>query len=371
MIFKIKYSNDQIMTASSKKHLFKQMKSKLLLLALGILMACNSPEKPDKQAASTSTGSIKTGGNRMITIDGKYKVWTKKVGSGKIKVLLLHGGPGFSHDYFECFDDFLPAEGMEIYYYDQLGCGNSDAPADTTLWNIPRYVEEVEQVRKGLGLDHFYILGHSWGSLLAMEYLDKYQSHVKGAVFSNMTASIKDYVAYSEVLKTKLFSERDKSVYDSLDRLKAYASPQYTDLLMNKLYTQVICRLPLEQWPEPLMRAFKKTNQTIYMQMQGVDEFHVTGNFKNWDFWDRLPDIKVPALVLGGLHDEMNPQSMKKEGFLLPNSRTYLCPEGSHMAMYDDQQRYFSALITFLKEVDQDSFKADDKHIIKTNLKHE
>ncbi|MEJ7674966.1 MAG: alpha/beta fold hydrolase [Chitinophagaceae bacterium] len=95
------------------------------------------------------------------------------------------------HDYFECFEDFLPKEGIEFYYYDQLGVGNSDIPTDTSLWNIPRYVEEVEQVRKGLGLENFYLLGHSWGSMLAMEYLQKYQSHVKGAVLSNMTAGVR------------------------------------------------------------------------------------------------------------------------------------------------------------------------------------
>jgi len=340
------------------------MKNKLLFVALtglAALTACNSPKKNQVSNNPVKTDSIKTGGNKLIEIDGKYKVWTKKVGDGKIKVLLLHGGPGFSHDYLECFDDFLPKEGMEIYYYDQLGCGNSDKPADTTLWTVPRYVEEVEQVRKGLGLDNFYIVGHSWGTLLAMEYLDKYQPHVKGAVFSNMTGSLKDYIDYTAILKSRLFTPGDKALYDSLDSRKAYTSAQYTDLLMNKLYTQVLCRMPLEKWPEPLMRTFKKPNQTIYLQMQGVDEFHVTGNFKNWDFWDRLPKLKIPVLVLGGQYDEMNPASMKKEGRLLPNSRTYLCPEGSHMAMYDDQQRYFSSLITFLKDVDQGTFKADAK----------
>lgn len=337
------------------------MKLTLLLVALTTLLACKQPEKPIVPNISGNTDTIKTGGSKLISIDGRYKVWTKKVGDGKIKVLLLHGGPGFSHDYMECFEDFLPKEGMEIYYYDQLGCGNSDNPADTTLWNTHRYVEEVEQVRKGLGLDQFYIVGHSWGSMLAMEYLAKYQSHVKGAVFSNMTAGIKDYTDYSDTLKRKLFSAADKALYDSLDKRKAYSSPQYTDLLMNKLYSQVICRIPLAQWPEPLLRGFRKANQTIYIQMQGVDEFHVTGNFKNWDFWSRLPDIKIPVLVLGGQHDEMNPESMKKEGQLLPDSRTYLCPDGSHMSMYDDQQRYFSALTNFLKEVDSGTFKADKK----------
>jgi proline iminopeptidase len=338
------------------------MKQLLLPLVVSMICACQSPQPSQQPGNTTSPGNeIKTGGSKMILIDGKYKIWTKKVGNGKIKVLLLHGGPGFSHDYMECFEDFLPGEGLEIYYYDQLGSGNSDVPADTSLWHLPRFVEEVEQVRKGLQLDHFYVVGHSWGSMLAMEYAHKYQAHLKGVVLSNMTASIPDYVNYTEKLKHTYFSNADLALYDSLDKKKAYTSPLYTELLMNKLYTKVLCRMPLDKWPEPLTRAFKKVNTGVYTQMQGVDEFHVTGNFKNWDFWSRLPDLKVPALVLGGQYDEMNPASMRREGKLLPNSRTYLCPEGSHLSMYDDQQRYFSALTSFIKDVDTGNFKADLK----------
>ncbi|MBK5278752.1 MAG: proline iminopeptidase-family hydrolase [Bacteroidia bacterium] len=295
----------------------------------------------------------------MVTVDGKYQVWTKKIGSGNIKVLLLHGGPGFTHDYFECFEDFLPQAGIEFYYYDQLGVGNSDIPADTSLWTISRYVEEVEQVRQGLGLEDFYLLGHSWGSMLAMEYLQKYQDHVKAAILSNMTAGIKSYVAYSVKLKEDLFTPAEIKKYDSLDKLQMYASPEYQELLMTKLYGNVVCRL--DPWPEPFVRAFKKANTSIYIQMQGVDEFHVTGNFKNWEMWDRLPNIKVPTLVIGGEKDEMNPEDMRKEGKLIPNSRTYLCPNGSHLSMYDDQQNYFNNLVAFLKDVEENKFTSDPK----------
>jgi len=329
-------------------------------------MSCRETSQPGQATSNTTTSpdsiyEIKTGGNKLIRVDGKYNVWTKKIGDGKIKVLLLHGGPGFTHDYFECFEDFLPKEGVEFFYYDQLGCGNSDIPNDTSLWNIPRFVEEVEQVRKGLGLDSFYLLGHSWGGMLAMEYLQKYQSHVKAAVLSNMTAGMKSYISYSKQLKEKYFSKEDTRIFDSLDKLKQYGSPQYQDLLMNKLYTQVICRIPLENWPEPILRVFKKANQNIYIHMQGVDEFHVTGNFKDWEMWDRLPNIKVPTLVLGGMYDEMNPEDMKREGKLIPNSRTYLCPNGSHLSMYDDQVNYFKNLLAFLKDVDAGRFVADKK----------
>jgi proline iminopeptidase len=242
-----------------------------------------------------------------------------------------------------------------------LGVGNSDIPTDTSLWNIPRYVEEVEQVRKGLGLENFYLLGHSWGSMLAMEYLQKYQSHVKGAVLSNMTAGVKSYVSYSNKQKDEFLSKEELATYDSLDKRGLYDSPEYQDLLMNKLYTRNVCRMPVANWPEPLLRAFKKANHSIYIQMQGVDEFHVTGNFKDWEMWDRLPNIKVPTLVLGGMYDEMNPEDMKREGQLIPNSRTYLCPNGSHLSMYDDQQNYFTSLIAFLKDVDGNKFTADKK----------
>jgi proline iminopeptidase len=302
---------------------------------------------------------IMTGGVKMITVDGKYQVWTKKIGNGDIKVLLLHGGPGFTHDYFECFEDFLPQAGIEFYYYDQLGCGNSDIPSDTSLWNIPRYVEEVEQVRIGLGLDNFYLIGHSWGGMLAMEYLQKYQKHVKGTVISDMTAGIKEYKTYMEQLKNKFFSKQDLKTYDSLDLLGKYDSPKYQELLMNKLYSQIICRL--NPWPEPLMRSFKKYNSSIYIQMEGIDEFHITGNFKNWEIWDRLPNILVPTLIIGGMNEGMNPDDFKREGKLIPNSRTYLCPNGSHLCMYDDQQNYFNNLIAFLKDVQENKFKSDPK----------
>lgn len=332
------------------------IRSLLLLSVVLLLLACstNSERKSIPQYTEVQSGGVK-----MITIDGKYQVWTKKVGSGDIKVLLLHGGPACPHDYFECFESFLPQAGIEFYYYDQLGCGNSDMPSDTSLWTLERYVEEVEQVRKGLGLENFYLLGHSWGGMLAMTYLQKYQGSVKGAVLSNITAGIQSYVGYSNQLKQELFTPAEIKRYDSLDKLGLYSSPEYQELLMNKLYSKVVCQL--NPWPEPLMRAFKKLNAPIYIQMQGVDEFHITGNFKNWEMWDQLPNIKVPTLVIGGMKDEMNPEDMKREGTLIPNSRTYLCPNGGHLAMYDDQQNYFNNLIAFLKDVQENKFTPDPK----------
>jgi proline iminopeptidase len=109
--------------------------------------------------------NIKTGGVKLVQVDGKYNVWTKKVGNSSTKMLTLHGGPGLTHEGFECFEDFLPQAGIEFYYYDQLGSDYSDQPKDKSLWTVDRFREEVEQVRMTLGLESFYLYGHSWGGM--------------------------------------------------------------------------------------------------------------------------------------------------------------------------------------------------------------
>ena len=116
------------------------------------------------------------------TPKGTFKVWTKRIGNNpKIKVLLLHGGPGLTHELYESFEGYLPKEGIEFIYYDQLGSYYSDQPKDKSLWTNERFVEEVEQVRIALGLnkDNFYVLGQSWGGILAMDYALKYQKNYK------------------------------------------------------------------------------------------------------------------------------------------------------------------------------------------------
>ena len=145
-----------------------------------------------------------SGGVKLVSVStpkGEFRVWTKRVGNNpRIKVLLLHGGPGATHEYFEAFDSYLPAAGIEYYYYDQLGSFYSDQPDEPDLWELPRFVDEVEQVRRALGLnrDNFFLLGHSGGGVLAIEYALRYQQHLKGLVISNMMASAPAYNAYAQ-----------------------------------------------------------------------------------------------------------------------------------------------------------------------------
>ncbi len=302
---------------------------------------------------STAVSEVKTAGIRLIPVDGKYRVWTKKVGSGKTKLLTLHGGPGGTHEYFECFEDFLPQRGIEFYYYDQLGSAYSDQPEDASLWTIERFREEVEQVRRGLGLDHFYLLGLSWGGMLGIEYVLKYPQHVKGFILSNMTASIPSYMDYVGKLRAAL----PKEILAVLERYEAkgdYDAPEYQEAMFGRVYSQHICRL--DPWPDPVVRTFKHLAKPVYNTMQGPNEFVVTGTFRDWDRWKDLPKIGVPTLVVGARYDEMSVDDIRREGSLIPNSRVWICENGSHLAMWDDQEAYFRGLIGFLEDVEAGRF---------------
>ena len=301
-----------------------------------------------------------TGGIKMVPIQtpsGEFKVWTKRVGNNpRIKVLFLHGGPGGTHELFECADGYFPAAQVEYYYYDQLGSARSDQPGDTSLWRTERFVEEVEQVRQALGLDssNFFLLGQSWGGILAMEYALKYQQNLKGLIISNMVASVPEYNKYAqEVLAPQLPPEVLKEVRE-IEAAGNFDDPRYAELLTEHYYTEHVLRIPLEEWPEAIERAFNNLNPEIYIQMQGYSEFGITGDasLKNWDRKADLHTITVPTLSVGAQYDTMDPEEMKWISEEVKNGRYLYCENGSHLSQYDDQKTWFEGIIRFLKDVD-------------------
>ncbi|MGB1307811.1 MAG: proline iminopeptidase-family hydrolase [Oceanihabitans sp.] len=304
------------------------------------------------------------GGIRMIPITtpkGDFKVWTKRVGNNPtIKVLLLHGGPGMTHEIYECFDGYFPQENIEYYYYDQLGSYYSDQPKDLSLWDLNRFVEEVEQVRIALGLnkDNFYLYGQSWGGILGMQYALKYQENLKGLIISNMVASIPEYQKYSdEVLAPKLDPEVLKEIM-SFENMEDYSNPRYLDLIVKNYYTKHVIRMPVDDWPEPINRSFKHLNPDVYVTMQGPSEFGIKGDatLKNWDVTKELHKITVPTLTIGATYDTMDPEHMKWISTEVQNGRFLLCPNGSHLSQFDDQKVFFKGLIGFIKDVDAGIF---------------
>jgi len=338
-----------------------------LLGVLALFAACTQTETaPGDNSLKTyfahSEPGIQTGGTKIVTLKtdkGDFKLWTKRIGNNpRIKLLLLQGGPGCSHDYFQCMESFLPAEGIEFIYYDQLGTGFSDNPNDTAFWDLPRYVEEVETVRQALGLnkDNFFLLGHSWGGILAMQYALKYQDNLKGLVISNMMASCPEYGQYAENVLSKQFDPAVLAEVRALEAKGDFSNPRYMELLIPNFYAKHICRIPLEEWPFPVTRSFELLNQSLYVTMQGPSEFGVAGRLANWDVKAQLPTIKTPTLSIGATHDTMDPEHMKWISTAIKKGRFLLCPNGSHMCMWDDQQTYMNGLIAFLKDVDSGKF---------------
>jgi proline iminopeptidase len=282
---------------------------------------------------------------------GNFNVWTKRFGNNpKIKVLLLHGGPAAGHEYMEAFESFFPKEGFEFYEYDQLGSSYSDQPNDSSLWTIDHFVDEVEQVRTALNLDknNFYLLGHSWGGILAIEYALKYQNNLKGLIISNMMSSCPDYGKYSEVL-AKDIDPKVVTEIKQLEAKKQYDNPRYEELLIPNFYAKHICRL--QKWPEPVVRSFRHLNKEIYTMMQGPSEFGISGRLANWDRKADLPKIVVPTLTIGGKYDTMDPEHMKWMSTQVKNGSYLYCPNGSHMSMYDDQQTYMKGVIDWIKKI--------------------
>jgi proline iminopeptidase len=330
------------------------------LTALVALSACSTKLKNEKSASKSTyfdnpDSSVQTGGVKVIAIQtpkGIYKVWTKRIGNNpKMKVLILHGGPGGTHEAYECFESFLPKEGIEFIYYDQLGSGNSDNPHDTSLYDLSRYVEEVEQVRSALKLDNknFFLYGQSWGGLLAMQYSLKYQKNIKGLIISNMMASCPAYGKYAKVVLAKQIPAEVLDTINMLEKKGDFQNPKYLDLLLPHFYAKHVIRLA--NWPEPVNRMFGKLNKELYTIMQGPSEFGVSGKLKNWDISKELKKITVPTLVIGATYDTMDPAYLEWMSKELPNGKFLLCKNGSHLCLYDDQQVYFKGLINFIKNV--------------------
>lgn len=330
---------------------------------ISLISSCSPPSQENPGTLNSYfdyKDSVEGGGVKRIEIStplGNFHVWTKRFGSNpRVKVLLLHGGPSATHEYMECFETFFLREGFEFYEYDQLGSYYSDQPKDSSLWTIDRFVDEVDQVRRAIGADssNFYLLGNSWGGLLAMEYALKHQQHLKGLVVANMMASAPAYGKYaSEVLAKQM----DPDVLAEIRNIEAkgdFGNPRYMDLLMPHFYAQHICRLT--EWPDAVDRAFKHLNADVYTLMQGPSEFGIQGRLAQWDITQRLKEIVVPTLMIGARYDTMDPAAMEAQSKMVQKGRYLFCPNGSHMAMWDDQKVFMTGVLQFLHDVDQNNF---------------
>ncbi len=289
-------------------------------------------------------------GVKKIFINNKFWVWTQKIGDGKINVLLLHGGPGQTHEYFEIFSKFLPAEGITIYYYDQFGSYYSQTPTqqqldDTSLWKISRYVDEVEQVRKGLRLKKLFVYGHSYGALLALAYTCKYPNHVQGLIFSDMNTSQQNFgkdISLAGVKTDSILS--DTPAFKELMQRKKNRQP-YDKSLYEKAFEETFTRnfvIRLDSLSDDLVRTKKHKNQQVAEKI-GPSTFSL-------DYASMIKKINIAVFVISGKYDFIiRPEETEALSKSFRNSQFYIVPNGGHICFADNASNYFSALVKFIQ----------------------
>jgi proline iminopeptidase len=273
-------------------------------------------------------------------------VWYKIIGAGKsgIPVLTLHGGPGYPHDYLEPLEQL--ADERPVIFYDQLGCGQSDRPDNLTLWRVDRFVRELAQVRGALGLDRMHLFGHSWGSMLGIDYVLSGAS-VTSLILASPALSIPRWMEDAAELRRTLPTD----VQETLARHEAAGT---TDTLRYRAatmqyYHRYMCLM--DPWPEPMNRSHEASSGVVYREMWGPSELCATGNLMDYDRTGRLCEIAVPTLYTCGRYDEATPQATAWYRSLTPAAQMRVFENCAHMPHLEDTDAYLAALRSFLDRV--------------------
>lgn len=282
-----------------------------------------------------------------------YRVWYRIVGEGeepgKLPLLCLHGGPGAAHDYLEPLEA-LADTGRRVIFYDQLGCGRSDQPHDPAMWQVPLFVEEVDAVRRALGLETIHLLGQSWGGMLAMEYALTQPAGLASLTIASSPASMLQWVAEANRLREELPPDVQRTLLTH-EAAGTTDAPEYQGAML-EFYRRHVCRL--DPFPDYVQRTFAQLerNPEVYHTMNGPSEFHVVGVLKTWDIRDRLGEIRVPTLVTSGRYDEATPLIAETVQRGIPGAEWVLFEESSHMAHAEEAERYLQVLADFLRRVE-------------------
>jgi proline-specific peptidase len=287
-----------------------------------------------------TTGHIPvTGGN----------VWYRRSGGGeRLPLLLLHGGPGAASYYMEPLAERLAAH-RPVVVYDQLGCGRSDRPEDTSLWTVDRSVQELEQVRAALGLDRCHLLGQSWGGWLAIDYMARQPEGIVGLVLASTSASIPQFMAEARRLIEQL-PEPASSTLISLGERGAYDDPDYL-AAVDVFYHRHLCRA--DPWPEALVKSVEQMDgNPVYLTMNGPTEFDVIGLLRDWDRSADLHRIASPTLITVGRYDELTPACAQTILEGVPDGRLVVFEESAHIAHLEEGERYAEVVEAFLREAE-------------------
>jgi len=282
-----------------------------------------------------------------------FKTWYRVVGEreepGKLPLLVLHGGPGATHDYLEPLEA-LATTGRRVILYDQLGNGNSDKPHAPSLWTVELFVDEVSAVRQALRLDRIHLLGHSWGGMLAMEYALTRPAGLISLIVASSPASMPQWVSEANRLRAELPAEVQRVLLKH-EEAGTTDDPAYQEAMF-VFYRRHVCRL--DPWPDCINRTFEKLakNPEVYNTMNGPSEFHVIGTLRNWNIVNRLKEIRFPTLVTSGRHDEATPAIAETVHHGVARSEWCIFERSSHTSHVEEPERYVQVLSDFLARVE-------------------
>lgn len=281
-----------------------------------------------------------------------YKTYYRTVGerTDKAPLILLHGGPGSTHNYFEVLDRVAEEDGRMLVMYDQIGCGNSYVDGRPDLWTAETWVNELIALRKHLGLDTCHLLGQSWGGMLLLTYICGYEhSGVKSGILSStLPASWLWGIEQARMIKElpEEYQEAIKTATETGD----YSSDIYQRAEEEYMLRHAAGK-PDPNGPECLLRK-KRTGRESYVVGWGPNEYTPMGTLKDYDVIDKLKDIKEPCLVINGGNDLCTPYIAKVMYDNIPNSRWELFRECRHMCFVEDNNHYVEVLKEWLNEKD-------------------
>jgi proline iminopeptidase len=275
------------------------------------------------------------------------QVWYREVGEeGETPLLCLHGGPGSTHHNLEPLEAL--ADRRRVVFYDQLGCGKSDRPDNPALWTLDRFVDELAQVRAALRLDRPHLFGSSWGGMLAMQYVLDRKPELRSLILCGSPASMPTWVADCADLLEQQPAEVIKVIRDH-EASGFTACPEYQAAILG-FYREHFCRL--DPWPECLERSFAESGAHVYHVMNGPSEFSVTGSLKDWDVMDRLGEITIQTLVIGGRYDECRPSHLEEMHRRIPGSRFAILEDASHLCFAERPTEFAALVNSFLDETE-------------------
>jgi proline iminopeptidase len=259
-------------------------------------------------------------------------------GTGSRALLCLHGGPGCPSSYLDSIAD-LASDDLRVVFYDQLGCGASEAPDDSSLWTIERFVREVEQVRSALDLGRIDLLGHSFGGMLAQEWALVHPAELRTLILSSTTCSVavlRDELG--RLLETMPGAQRDAL-------LAGVTAPGHREAF-DEFSRRHLCRIP---YPEPVRRALDSFSEPVYATLWGPDAFTIEGALSEWDVCERLGQIRAPTLITVGGYDEVTSVCADRIRARISGSELVVFPSSAHFAHWEERGAFMACMRGFLQ----------------------